>query len=416
LIKLIFISLLLISNSIFAAGFYISEIGTPGSLGTAGVANPVSADEVLPKSNSQETVDVLRDVDIVFNQDYESLIVAAAETNDTGESNVSSSNDNENDDVSAECLKFKADHDADVGDVLRAGCQPSTAQMAKLMDNPLGNVAMMLNQYDIIRLRNSANGKEKNQGNFMSILQFPLNLSENWNIINRVVFNVPSSPIDQDKVDRLGTSPPQSGPPPPLGTPPALIDAIGGRTDGFGDMYYVALFSPKKPIEYDNLAGKGVWGVGFDLGFPTASEDVLGSDKWTAGPSALYAYLGPKWKVGGLVQQYFDYAGPSDAGDVNLTNLQYLYYYSLSPTLSVGAAPNIIVDWEQSSGNRLTLPIGLGVNKTINIGKVPVRFAVEFHYSVIRPDDIPGADWNLRFNIIPAAPSALFRWMNKQIF
>jgi len=41
-IKLIFISLLLISNSIFAAGFYISEIGTPGSLGTAGVANPVN--------------------------------------------------------------------------------------------------------------------------------------------------------------------------------------------------------------------------------------------------------------------------------------------------------------------------------------------------------------------------------------
>ena len=40
--KLIFIALLLISNSIFAAGFYLSEIGTPGSLGTAGVANPVN--------------------------------------------------------------------------------------------------------------------------------------------------------------------------------------------------------------------------------------------------------------------------------------------------------------------------------------------------------------------------------------
>ena len=42
MIKLIFVSLLLVSNSIFAAGFYISEIGTPGSLGTAGVANPVN--------------------------------------------------------------------------------------------------------------------------------------------------------------------------------------------------------------------------------------------------------------------------------------------------------------------------------------------------------------------------------------
>jgi long-chain fatty acid transport protein len=42
LIKLIFVFLLFVSNSIFAAGFYISEIGTPGSLGTAGVANPVN--------------------------------------------------------------------------------------------------------------------------------------------------------------------------------------------------------------------------------------------------------------------------------------------------------------------------------------------------------------------------------------
>jgi long-chain fatty acid transport protein len=42
LLKLIFVSLLLISNSIFAAGFYLSEIGTPGSLGTAGVGNPVN--------------------------------------------------------------------------------------------------------------------------------------------------------------------------------------------------------------------------------------------------------------------------------------------------------------------------------------------------------------------------------------
>ena len=33
---------LLLIQSAQAAGFYISEIGTPGSLGTAGVANPVN--------------------------------------------------------------------------------------------------------------------------------------------------------------------------------------------------------------------------------------------------------------------------------------------------------------------------------------------------------------------------------------
>ena len=35
-------AVLSLAQPIGAAGFYISEIGTPGSLGTAGVANPVN--------------------------------------------------------------------------------------------------------------------------------------------------------------------------------------------------------------------------------------------------------------------------------------------------------------------------------------------------------------------------------------
>ena len=330
------------------------------------------------------------------------LSIPLAASADSGESSP--------DDTSAECLKLTADINADVGEILRAGCQPTTAQMAKLMDNPLGNVAMMLNQYDFIGLKNSSNDEKRWQGNLMTILQFPTNLSDNWNVINRIVFNVPSVPVDQNKLDQLGVS----GSMPPGST--TLIDAVDGRTNGFGDMYYVGLFSPKKPIEFDNLEGKLVWGAGFDLGFPTASKEVLGAGKYTAGPAALAAYLGPKWKVGGLVQQYFDYAGDKSADDVNLTNLQYLYYYSLSPTLSIGAAPNILVNWEQSNGNRLTLPLGIGINKTINIGKVPVRFGLEFHYSVVRPNDIPGSTWDVRLNIIPAVASALIPFMSKQVF
>jgi len=40
-----------------------------------------------------------------------------------------------------------------------------------------------------------------------------------------------------------------------------------------------------------------------------------------------------------------------------------------------------------------------------------VRIGAEVHYSVIQPDDVPGSEWDFRFYIIPAAPSALFSWM-----
>ena len=316
--------------------------------------------------------------------------------------------------MSAECAAFAKDPDADLGAVLRAGCKPTLAQMSRLMDNPLGNVAMWFNQFDAYVLNNQEfRDEERVQWNYMGILQFPKGISENWNIINRIVYNVTSAPVDQRKVDDIFDSDYgnyEGQPLPPSNTDVAPIDIISGRTTGLGDTYYVGLLSPKKGIKHEG-GGSSVWGVGIDAAFPTATDDVLGTGKWSAGPSALYAYLGPKWKVGSLVQHYWDYAGDDDRSDVNLTNIQYFLYYSVTDVFSIGAMPNIIANWEQDSDNTWTVPIGLGFNTTVNFGKVPVRFGAEVHYSVIRPDSIPAPEWDFRFFIIPAAPSALFKWM-----
>jgi len=312
---------------------------------------------------------------------------------------------------SAKCAGFSTGPDADIGEILRAGCKPTVGQMSALMDNPLGNVAMLFTQIDLYKMENEANGKQADQWNYLGIAQFPKKLNKKWNLINRIIWNVPSVPIDLDNIDPrfrdFGSG--QGGILPPSMTPPAALDIFNGRTTGFGDMYYVALFSPNDPIKLDSGA-KVVWGAGFDLGLPTATDDVLGTGRWTAGPTALGVYLGPKWKFGSLVTQYWDFAGASRP-DVNLSNIQYFVYYSISETLSIGAAPNIIANWENDKNDVWTVPIGFGVNKTINIGKVPVRFGLEVHYSVIQPDNVPGAEWDIRFYVIPAAPSALFKWM-----
>jgi hypothetical protein len=93
-------------------------------------------------------------------------------------------------------------------------------------------------------------------------------------------------------------------------------------------------------------------------------------------------------------------------------NLQYFIFYGLTDTLSIGAAPNIIANWEMDNDNTWTVPVGLGISNTVQMGKVPVRLGFEVHYSVIQPDDTPGAVWDFRFYIIPAVPSAMFDWMN----
>ena len=343
-----------------------------------------------------------------FNKDYDRYMVAMAEGGDEAAVEEGEA------EMSDECKALRRDPDADIGHMIKIGCEPTIGQMAALMDNPLGNVAMLFTQFDLFRLENQTNGKEANKGNYMGIAQFPKGISENWNIINRIVWNVPSMPLDVDKIDAfhrgMGDSQGQTIASYDATIPPP-IDAFDGRTTGFGDMYYVGLFSTKEPAKKLEDGGVLLWGLGFDLGFPTATEDILGTGKWTAGPSALGVYMGPKWKVGTLLQQYWDYAGDDDRAGVNLMNLQYFIFYSLTETTSIGAAPNIIANWDQDSDNRWTVPIGLGISTTKQMGKVPVRFGLEVHYSVIQPDDVVGTKWDLRFYIIPAAPSALFSWM-----
>ncbi|MEE8304671.1 MAG: hypothetical protein V3S24_19805, partial [Candidatus Tectomicrobia bacterium] len=71
----------------------------------------------------------------------------------------------------------------------------------------------------------------------------------------------------------------------------------------------------------------------------------------------------------------------------------------------IGGTPVITADWEASSSNRWTVPIGLGVYKTSFIaGKLPLKVGVEFQYMPVRPDAL-GQEFNIRLVIAPILPS-----------
>jgi hypothetical protein len=171
-----------------------------------------------------------------------------------------------------ECAAYRADIDADLGDVLRAGCEPTLAQMSALMDNPIGNVAMMFNQVDAYRMEEPNSNIDEDQYNYMMLFQFPKKLNENWNLINRIVLNVPSVPLDQGDIDDFVPPPDFSGDfdygtgpgdnPIPPGNLPLPVELFDGRTTGFGDTYYVGLFAPNEPTILGNGA-KFLWGLGF---------------------------------------------------------------------------------------------------------------------------------------------------------
>jgi hypothetical protein len=98
-----------------------------------------------------------------------------------------------------------------------------------------------------------------------------------WNLVNRAIIPLIDSPGEI------------------AGTPDIPNPIPGDGATGLGDINYSLYFSP---VKYDKV----IWGIGPSITMPTATDDQLGSDKWSAGPAGVML-IQPKWGTyGGLVR------------------------------------------------------------------------------------------------------------------
>lgn len=156
-------------------------------------------------------------------------------------------------------------------------------------------------------------------------------------------------------------------------------------------------------LGYGKLHGEiGTQGlVGLFASVPTASDDLIGSRQYRLGP-AVSAGLSRKWgEVGFHAIQIWNVGG-SNKEDFSLTTLEYWYAYELGEGWQFGAAPVIEADWEANSDNTWSVPVGIGISKTIKSGSISLTFALEANYYVVQPDTF-GPEFLLEFDITPAA-------------
>ena len=154
---------------------------------------------------------------------------------------------------------------------LNAGAEDKTTALAKASQNPVADLISLPFENNI-NMNAGANNKIMNVLNVKPVI--PVQLDDNWNLINRAIVPVISLP----------------------GTP-------GGqsRTDGLGDTTYQAFFSPSKPI------GGWILGGGPQFQLPTNTDDVLGNERWGAGPVFVALTMPGKWVTGALVQQMWSF-------------------------------------------------------------------------------------------------------------
>jgi hypothetical protein len=172
---------------------------------------------------------------------------------------------------------------------------------------------------------------------------------------------------------------------------PDLGDPIG-RKDGFGDLSFLGLFTPK-------LKTKGMQlGLGGNFIFPTAGDnDFTGSGKWSAGPALLYINMKtPHLQWGLFAFQDWSYAGDSDREDVNQLALQPFITYHFGKGWYV-SSPDVPQTYNFEN-DKWTWAIGPLLGKVTKIGKQPVKMFGAVYYN---PEDDAGPtpEWTARFGL-----------------
>jgi len=160
------------------------------------------------------------------------------------------------------------------------------------------------------------------------------------------------------------------------------------HTTGIGDLNVFAayLIDTGKP---------GVsFGIGPQINVPTATEDEVGSEKWSAGfTNVLFDASSSKFQYGYLLQWQGSFAGNSSRDDVSIGTFQPFLYYQLGGGNYLRSAPIFAYNFESDN---YSVPIGLGFGHVIPTDKIVFNLFVEPQVSVV--DRGPGwPEWQVYF-------------------
>ena len=174
-----------------------------------------------------------------------------------------------------------------------------------------------------------------------------------------------------------------------------------GTSSGLGDVQFTAFYSP--PSE-------GVtWGVGPILSMPTGGE-TRGTQKWSAGPSAVALSMPGPWVLGVLVNNVWSFAGEESRADVSQMLLQYFVNYNFGATgWYLSSAPIITANWNLDGDDRWIVPFGLAAGKLVRVGSrgLPLNFQAGAFYNVVRPDS--GPNWSTRVQASVLLPASMLK-------
>ena len=160
-----------------------------------------------------------------------------------------------------------------------------------------------------------------------------------------------------------------------------------GYINGLGDINPTAFIAPA-----DNRTL--LWGFGPTLVMPTATNQALGAGKWSLGPELALIAMPDAWTLAILTYNVWSVGGQSNRPSVNQFTFQYYITYNFPHGWYVTTQPTITANWFQPTGQRWTVPFGLGSGRTFTLNKQAVNVALQAYYNPIRPSG--ATHWTLQ--------------------
>ncbi|WP_354346254.1 transporter [Phyllobacterium ifriqiyense] len=234
------------------------------------------------------------------------------------------------------------------------------ADLAKQLSNPISSLISVPFQFNY----DSGYGPRGGNKSVLNIQPvIPFSIDKDWNVISRTIVPI----ISQHNI---------AGP--------------SGTQTGLGDTVQSFFFSPTQPT-----AGGLIWGAGPVFLLPTATDSLLGGEKWGLGPTAVVLKQDGPWTFGALGNHIWSVAGESNRSDINSTFLQPFISYTTKDAWTFGLSTESTYDW---TGSQWSVPVNFTVSKVAKLGKQPVSFSVGARYWAASPDNGPDG-WGARASI-----------------
>ena len=207
----------------------------------------------------------------------------------------------------------------------------SNEELAKKLSNPVASLISVPVQFNYDSDIGPSDSGDRYVMNIQPVI--PVSINDDWNMISRTILPI----VAQEDVFP-GT----------------------GDQSGLGDVVQSVFFSPKQPTE-----SGWIWGAGPVLLLPTATDDLLGAEKWGLGPTAVALKQDGPWTYGALANHLWSVGGDDKRQDVSATFVQPFLSYTTKEAVTYALNTESTYDWKSE---HWSVPINATVTKVTKIG------------------------------------------------